>query len=68
MLKDINLIPKGHYCGSSTFQCPYWELKIEKPFRRNGYCHWLEKGDWEVGTESYDSLLWDRVKECGINY
>jgi hypothetical protein len=30
----------------------------------NGYCHFMESGDFE--SEGL-SLLWDMCKECGIN-
>ena len=47
-----------------------------------GYCHYLEKGDYDIVNEmefekdteppegfptSALSLIWDQVKECGIN-
>ena len=57
--------------------CPYWEhydVNIHGPLPAglaeyqnsyNGaYCKFLKAGDWEPdGT----MLLWDQVKECGIN-
>ena len=57
--------------------CPYWERydqKIHGPLPaeyaefqstyRGAYCKFLKTGDWEHdGT----MLLWDQVKECGIN-
>ena len=57
--------------------CPYWEhydQKIHGPLPaeyaefqstyRGAYCKFLKTGDWEHdGT----MLLWDQVKECGIN-
>ena len=73
MSKEIEKIPVGPYCYSikkikgdkiKICACPYWELRKDKPTQDNGYCHYLERGDWEdAGT----SLLWDMVKECGIN-
>ena len=92
MKKDISLIPHGPYCYSESRgrgRCPYWELREDKPSQMNGYCHFLEKGDWELHQDSEFtthnpttkeliivkgrdvpfpvSLLWDQVKECGIN-
>jgi hypothetical protein len=76
-VKDTTCIPKGQYCYTivdvivqvkgfrvETETCPYWEIRDDKPEHMNGYCQYLEKGDWEEdGTE----LLWDRVKCCSIN-
>ena len=67
-------IPYGSYCyeileispeGKMKIKpCPYWELRKDKPSQLNGYCSHLKQGDWEdEGT----LLLWDGVKECGIN-
>jgi len=72
--------------------CPYWSRRDDKPEQENGYCAYLEKGDWDLNKEkrwrkvsmkngkevqgkwesAYDigltmSLIWDMVKECGIN-
>ena len=44
--------------------CPYWEYNHHYGVQRNGYCAYMEKGDWEF---DHYSLLWDQVKECGIN-
>jgi hypothetical protein len=44
--------------------CPYWASWPNKPEQENGYCHYLEEGDWEVDGISH---LWDQIKECGIN-
>lgn len=60
--------------------CPYWERYNQKThgelpeelkqhlknalFYEGAYCKFLKTGDWEPdGT----MLLWDQVKECGIN-
>jgi hypothetical protein len=75
MGKICYLIPKGMYCYSALHVdektgvlkirlCPYWDLKKERPDQVNGYCHLLKKGDWDL---SGGGLLWDQVKECGIN-
>ena len=67
MEKDKSLIPEGHYCytgwGEEFKICPYWAKDPTKPEQQSGYCHFLDRGDWEDGL----SLLWDQVKECGIN-
>ena len=72
--KNKNLIPKGHYCYTikkivgtriEINLCLYWDKKPEFESQMNGYCHFLGTGDMcEDGT----SLLWDQVKECGINF
>ena len=58
-------IPPGPYCyryARGRGKCPWWSLNEDKPYQENGYCAYLEAGDWEHG-----GLLWDQVKECGIN-
>jgi hypothetical protein len=74
--KDISKIPQGMYCytrlsknsnhitGLNIIKCPYWSMRNDKPHQENGYCSFLGRGDWE-GDEF--SLLWDQVKECGMN-
>jgi len=62
-------IPTGMYCytydqdGHSKL-CPYWGIRDDKPEQENGYCAFLGKGDWDFDQLS---LIWDQVKECGIN-
>ena len=75
MTKDTSLIPKGMYCyvpvvpnflgiGKLVIKkCPYWSLDEKHEKQDNGYCAYLEKGDWEL----CGGLLWDACKECGIN-
>lgn len=50
-------IPDGSYC----YNCPFLDKDETKPIQRNGYCHYLKRGDWENF-----GLLWDQVKECGV--
>lgn len=77
------VVPQGPYCYENTGKmvertmdngqvvkvpesrvCPYWKWRNDKPQQRNGYCRLLKAGDWQKdGT----FLLWDSVKECGIN-
>lgn len=68
-------IPVGYYCyrtvgldaqtGRLKIEvCPHWSCRHDKLDQENGYCCLLGRGDWEVRGIS---LLWDQVKECGIN-
>jgi hypothetical protein len=72
-----SLIPKGLYCYNpleypnkqngykfKIKRCPYWSINDKQHSQDNGFCSYLNKGDWE---ENGTSLLWDQVKECGIN-
>lgn len=73
---DTSLIPKGSYCytflkgeqNTSGFPkiktCPYYRFNEKEHHQNNGYCAYLGVGDWE---ENSSSLLWDMIKECGIN-
>ena len=75
-MKDTSKIPNGIYCytwfnsndDNGYFAhrntCPYWSMKSDQPEQENGYCSYLERGDWEA---DHLSLLWDQCKECGIN-
>jgi hypothetical protein len=69
-------IPFGVYCYDNVeiesgerpavkiHICPFWTQNRNMPSQMNGYCALLKKGDWmKDGT----FLLWDQVKECGIN-
>ena len=81
-MKDKSLIPKGIYCYDENGRCPYWSMDENRPEQENGYCSFLEKGDWDFNNESEAvnvatgeiveipfpvGLLWDSVKECDIN-
>jgi len=57
-------IPKGIYCYNENGVCPYWSIDSTKPEQENGYCAFLEVGDWE--PDGWTSYLWDQVKECGL--
>jgi hypothetical protein len=78
--KDKSIIPYGDYCyiweiepkiAPVVFRpgkikcCPYWSRNLDKPEQEDGYCAYLEKGDWDLGP---CSLLWDQCKECGVNW
>ena len=57
-------IPKGIYCYDKNGPCPYWSANPNKPEQECGHCSYLDWGDWE---QEGLTLLWDQVKECGIN-
>ena len=68
-------IPEGPYCYTikevvtdeehgvvvKTNLCPYWDEDNEKESQMNGFCWFLNKGDWE---EDGTDLLWDQCKSC----
>lgn len=69
-------IPEGDYCyicigwdrelppNMYTELCPFWKTIKTRPYQENGYCLFMQKGDWgENGT----FILWDQCKECGEN-
>lgn len=70
-MKDTTVIPHGQYCYVPitrdflglgklvTRVCPYWQYRDEN----HGYCAYLEMADGEGDC----FLLWDQVKECGVN-
>jgi hypothetical protein len=60
-LMDKDFIPHGGNC----YGCPYLSYRSDKPEESNGYCAYLDYGDWmnKLGF----SLLWDGLKECQIN-
>jgi hypothetical protein len=83
MARAAEVVPPGMYCyaqtgpfeeraladGSTvlampTRTCPHWKLNGNKREQQNGYCRLMKKGDW-MGLGPW--LLWDQVKECGIN-
>lgn len=65
--KDTECIPTGTYCHGKRGEqlCPYWAVAEDMPHQMDGYCDYLEKGDWELSAGH--SLLWDQCKSCGIN-
>ena len=60
----IKLIPEGPYCYHKNAHCPFWDKFPNLPDQSSGFCHFMKKGDF---TEDSTLLLWDQVKECGIN-
>jgi hypothetical protein len=65
LLKLQDKIPWGIYCYDENGVCPFWKLEKEFSSQENGYCYYLQRGDWY--ESSAISLLWDQCKECGIN-
>ena len=72
-------IPKGYYCytsittdqqpsntllGRRCTPCPYWGMDSSKERQNNGFCTFLNTRDWD---DTSGGLLWDQVKDCGIN-
>ena len=60
-------IPKGVYCCDENGNCPFWELHEDKESQNNGYCHYLQIGDWIDWLDDIGLLLWDQIKSCRIN-
>lgn len=65
------VVPHGQYCyegrrrEDSYRLCPYWGFSILHENQNNGFCTLLGRGDW---SDDYNlGLLWDQIKECGIN-
>jgi hypothetical protein len=69
MNNSTDVIPEGIYCHGMRedkhYRCPYWSIDHTRPPQENGYCKFLGIGDWD--SDVCTGLLWDRVKECGIN-
>ena len=64
-MKNEKLIPKGPYClGTNGYLCPFWKTIDSKPYQLNGYCEYLDVGDWMT---EYSSELWDQIKYCDVN-
>lgn len=64
-----DFIPRGNYCytreeDGTISPCPFWSMREDKPYQENGYCSYMRSGDWNTDELS---LLWDQVKECGVN-
>jgi hypothetical protein len=82
MKKDKRLIPYGDYCYTRGTRrekkCPYWSIRKGKPKMRNGYCAFLEKGDWDINAEKvwtvtmrnekgkYEKIAEGTAKKLGI--
>lgn len=59
-LLDTAPIPTGGRC----LDCPYHQIVPGKPEQRDGYCRFLNFGDWMAKLGF--SLLWDDLKACQI--
>jgi len=55
--------PENNYRGKVK-TCPFYDKMANLPSQSNGYCHYLQAGDF---TEDGTHLLFDMCKECGIN-
>jgi len=60
-----NIIPSGPYCYDKNGLCPFWDSWDIMGRQNNGYCSYLERGDWmhKDGTMH----LFDQTKVCGVN-
>jgi hypothetical protein len=69
LILPTDVIPEGDYCygGSRRDKCPYWYSNEKQPYQLNGGCKYLNAGDWVDMDDGGTFLLWDQVKECGIN-
>lgn len=52
--------------------CRHWKRRTDWPRQGDGYCRLLKCGDSTPGRDAEGRpratfLLWDQVKECGIN-
>jgi hypothetical protein len=61
MEKDTSVIPKGPYCYDENGVCPYWSLNAYHHEQENGYCAYLERGDWEMN----DDKKWRQTRKNG---
>lgn len=60
---DPSKIPLGIYCYDENGKCPYWSRIEGGEPQNDGYCKFMSKGDVDLSG----GLLWDQVKECGVN-
>lgn len=49
--KSTGVIPKGPYCYDDKGLCPYWSEDLSRHEQENGYCSYLERGDWEMNDD-----------------
>lgn len=71
LMRNIeSVVPKGGYCysvradGKGIQVCPFLRYDKTKHHQENGICEAFKMRDSE-GTSG--GLLWDMVKECGVN-
>lgn len=60
--KNMLNIPAGMYCYDDNGICPYWSLNKNMHHDFNGYCSFLDKGDWQLDN----SNLFDQCKQCNV--
>lgn len=48
-------------------RCMFWKKLSGFPDQQSGWCDYLKTGDM-IDDETGTMLLWDQVKECGVNY
>ncbi len=65
MTKDKAVIPQGLYCytikDNRQVTCPYWSMRKNRPPQQNGYCSYLEKGDWELYLEDDYKITYHKL-------
>lgn len=75
MAAAAEVVPQGGYCYTPLSvvdgrmhvrMCPYWKYNPRKPAQRTGCCTLMKAADWMPHPRG-TSLLWDQVKECGLN-
>jgi hypothetical protein len=66
--RDASRIPEGPYCytrvDGKRVNCPYWGRDLSRDEQESGFCTFLDIRDWDGHCVP---LLWDGIKECGIN-
>ena len=66
--RDASRIPEGPYCytrvNGNRVNCPYWGRDLSRDEQESGFCTFLDIRDWDGHGVP---LLWDGIKECGIN-
>jgi hypothetical protein len=67
IFRDESGVPR-----TSIKVCPYYKGRRDKPQQNSGYCRLMKVGDFTHGRDANGNprgtmLLWDAVKECGIN-
>lgn len=65
-VREVELADGTRRAVLPTRMCPYWKRNGHKSDQRDGYCRLLKVGDW-MSRPHGTMLLWDQVKECGIN-
>ncbi|MDQ0350405.1 hypothetical protein J2R98_000208 [Alkalibacillus filiformis] len=55
-------IPQGPNCYDQNGTCTFWDINFNQDADENGYCHYLNQGDWED-----DTALYKKCKACEIN-